>query len=748
MNFDRSQFIGKFAQEAAELVQKLNDGLVRLEKDPQNHEILKDILRVTHTLKGSSKIMRFQNVSQLAHKMEDLLISLQDGHLKFNDDLLELLFQGVDLISQGIDAILHHAEDRIEIQNMNEVFDAALHGEKIAFRITQLNRPHVEDEAPFHQETYARKILSEGEALPHQEMYAEKPGLKPKIQETIRVDVQHLDNAVRLVGEMAVSHKRSERTLTALRDLQRLARKHVNHLHQWFQGHAISDDRKQEMLQQSLLVLKGIEQAFRENRDELAMMNILINELYEDVLTMRMLPLSVLFDTFPRAIRDMARYFQKSVDLRISGEDTMLDKKIIECLNAPFIHILRNCIDHGIETPDERIALGKSQTGLISIAASQRSGRIKIEITDDGRGIQVEKLKQRAIQRGMLSEEKVQTLKPEELIDLVFLPRLSTSDMITDISGRGMGMDIVKVSLEQLKGGIDLISQAGKGTSCILTLPATLTTIRSLIISSGQKLFAIPMNAIQETLQVAAHEIIQVVGHEAIRLRNQIIYIVALGNVLGLKHGAMKEGKQSFIVIVHANGKRVGLIVDEILDEQDVVVKQLPPHLQHAKTIAGATISSDNTIILILHVPEIVELVKHATVDAQKSQTTVQTPLPSNILIVDDSANTGDIEKQILQAYGYQVDVVHDGIQALEQLERRSYDLIVTDIEMPRMDGFTFVEQIRELPHYADIPVVIVTSLERESDKMRGMRVGAKAYITKGDFEQKSFIDTIKSLVP
>lgn len=308
-------------------------------------------------------------------------------------------------------------------------------------------------------------------------------------------------------------------------------------------------------------------------------------------------------------------------------------------------------------------------------------------------------------------------------------------------------MDIVKASLEQLKGGIDLKSHAGKGTSCILTLPPTLTTIRSLIIASAQKLFALPMTAIQETLQVAAHEIIQVVGHKAIRLRNQIIYIVTLGEVLGLKPGSIKKREQAFIVIVHANGNRVGLIVDEILDEQDVMVKQLPPHIQHAKTIAGVTISSDNTIILILHVPEIIDLMKQATLDAQKPQTTVQAPLPPKILVVDDSVNTGEIEKQILQAYGYQVDVVHDGVEAVEQVERQSYDLIVTDVEMPRMDGFTFLEQIRKLPRYAAIPVVIVTSLERESDKVRGLQVGAKAYITKGDFEQKSFIDTIKSLI-
>lgn len=750
MNFDRSQFIGKFAQEASELVQKLNDGLIRLEKDPQNYEVLKEILRVTHTLKGSSKIMRFQNVSQLAHKMEDLLISLQDGHINFNEDLLDLFFQGVDLISQGIDAILQYAEDRIDIQNMSAIFDAASQGEKIALRAVQLDQSRSEDNMFSQQETPERALLPEDETPLYQDIHVEKPALQPKIQKTIRVDVKYLDNAVRLVGEMAVSHKRSERTLTALKDLQRLARKHAHHLYQWFQDQAIVDDHGVEgdILLQSRLLLKGIEQAFKESRDELAMMDMAMNQLYGDVLFMRMLPLAVIFDTFPRAIRDMARYFKKTVELRISGENAMVDKKIIERLSAPCIHILRNCVDHGIEPPEERIALGKSPTGFITIAASQHSGHIQIEITDDGRGIQVEKLRQRAIQRRLLSEEYAQTLGREALLELVFLPRLSTSDMVTDISGRGMGMDIVKASLEQIKGGVALSSREGTGTTCLLTLPATLTTIRSLIISSGQTLLAIPINAIQETLQVTPHDIIEVLGHDAIRVHNHIIYVVRLADMLGLKpSSSVKECEHRFILIAHANGKRVGLVVDDILDEQDVVVKQLPPHIQHAKMIAGATISSDNTIILILHIPEIIERIKYVAMETPKVQADVHASLPRKILVIEDSVNTGEIEKQILQAYGYQVDIVHDGVEALEQVERLSYDLIVTDIEMPRMDGFTFVEHVRKLPHYKNIPVVIVTSLERESDKQRGLRVGANAYITKGDFERKSFIDTIRSLI-
>ena len=290
----------------------------------------------------------------------------------------------------------------------------------------------------------------------------------------------------------------------------------------------------------------------------------------------------------------------------------------------------------------------------------------------------------------------------------------------------------------------------------MLTLPTTLTTIRCLIIACQDKLFAIPINAIEETLQVASHEFIEVLGHAAIRLRNQIIYVVNLAELLTLQNTLHAGQERSFVLITRSNGKRVGLIVDEILDEQDVVVKQLPPHIQKARTIAGATISSENTIILILHIPEIVERIKHltsypehirkggATQDARGTDLISTAP---RILVVDDSVNTGEIEKRILQAYGYEVDVVYDGVEALEQIANVTYNLVVTDIEMPRMDGFTLTEQLRKLPHYADVPIVIVSSLERESDKKRGLQVGANAYITKGNFEQRSLIETVKSLV-
>jgi len=701
--------------------------------------------------------MRFNNVSSLSHKMEELLIGVQEGRLELTEDIIESLFKSTDFLSCCIESILQGEGDTVEMSAICDVLDLAAKGEDISPMLSQLQIeerafPSVKTSAFLSSPVHRKKKTPLAEKEDTEDFLTslpEKAESKPTVKETIRIGVDKLDNAVRLVGELAVSHRKSDHTLAVLKDLHRTARKHAKQLQQTFQknGDRIQEEMKAELLRESFQMLKGIEGIFKENRDEMAMMEIVINELYDDVLNMRMLPLSTVFDTFPRAVRDMAKHFKKEIELRITGAETTLDKKIIEKLNGPLIHILRNCVDHGIETPEERIAQGKSATGVVAIRASQKSGHIEITITDDGRGVQIEKLKQRLIKREIITGEDVQSLGEGELINMVFLPGVSTSEIITDISGRGVGMEIVKTDIEQLKGSVSFSSQQGQGTCCVLTLPMTLTTLRSLIILSQNTLFAIPINSIEETLQISSHEFIQVVDHNAIRLRNQIIYVVDLADVFELSKENVRHREQVFILIARAGGKRIGLIVDEILDEQDVVVKQLPTHMQNVKTIAGATISSDNTIILILHIPEIVELVKHTTGRLQENKHVLQEVILPRILVVEDSLNTGEIEKMILETYGYKVDLAKDGMDALEYVEKTTYDLIVTDIEMPRMDGFTLTERLRSMPKYAEIPIILVTSLERESDKKRGIQVGADAYIMKGDFEQKNLIETVKNLM-
>lgn len=758
MRFDPTPFIGKFTQEAQELLQKLNEHLICLEKAPDNQDTIRELMRTAHTLKGSSKILRFHAMSQLAHNMEDLLSSLYEGRIAISGQILDLLFAGTDLLGRCLEVIGREHAESVDITPLAECLERAGRGEQFS----SVPLPESPERIPLQSSS----ILHDSEdsigsptdvlqAIPPggQESLPPEPGdtshTEARSHEAVRIDVQRVDNTIRLVSEMTVSHRKSERELHILKDILHIARKHAGHIQHTLPrgGTNVSETQRADLLHEGQHIVMLLDRLVNEHRDETAMMDLVLNELYDEVLKMRMLPLSTVFQTFPRAVRDMARHFHKQIDLRIQGGETTLDKKIIEKLGNPLIHILRNCIDHGIETPQERQKQGKPPIGRITIQARQHSGHVELRITDDGRGIQTEKLRQRLITRGLRSEEQVRKMDDAEVMDTVFWPGTSTSDIITDISGRGFGMDIVKTEIERLKGSVMLTSQAGEGTQCLFSLPVTSTTLRCLIVTAGGDQFAIPIESIEETLYISHHECIQVVEHDAIRLRNQMIYVVPLANLLQLPRTSKQRSDKVFILIAHSAGKRVGLIVDDILDEQDVVVKQLPTHIRSLKTVAGATISGENAVVLILHIPEIISLVGHTTERRDAAGFAASSTTQARILLVEDSVSTSEIEKLILESQGYRVDVASDGLTALRELEKVAYDAIITDIEMPGLDGFSLTEHIRQLPDYRQVPIIIVTSLERDSDKQRGIQVGADAYITKGDFEQSRLVETIKSLL-
>lgn len=742
MNFDRTLFLDKFSQEARDLIQRLNEQLIALEKTPDRSELIRDLMRTAHTLKGSAKIMRITTVSQIAHNMEEILIGIQEGRLQASANIIELLFKSTDILTQCVDALRSAQHGAPDLTALHAVLDAAGRGEEIGDLLVALRAPFppatpTEQIQPIQKDVEGNGLSSDISAEPS------------RAEETIRISVSRLDHVVRLVGELAGNQRKSTQRLAILKDLQRLARQHASQLQDLFlksEGRTLSANQKGGLLRETEHIAKALDTLFKAQRDDLAVSDIVLNELYEHVLSLRMLPLSTVFEMFPRAVRDMAKHGNKEIEFRMAGGETVLDKKIIEKLSSPLIHLLKNCIDHGIETPQERIAQGKPAKGLIMLSAHPKSGHIEITITDDGRGIQLDKLRQRLIQRAVLSEEQARTLSETELMNMIFLPGVSTSEMITDISGRGVGMEIVKSDLERLKGTIAVSSAPQRGTRFGLTLPVTLINLHSLIVSAQQQAFAIPIDAIAETFHIPAHDNPQRVERQTLPLRDQMLRVVGLADLLGLPGQPSARWEHNSILVLRTGGEHIGLVVDAILDEQHVVVKPLPAHLRQSKTLAGATISGDNSIILILHIPEIIKRIE-AVGQPAHDPSLAQMPVPRRILLVEDSGNTREIEQRMLEAQGYVVDLAHDGVEALEYTQHTRYALIVTDVEMPRMDGFTLTEQLRALPDYAHTPIVIVTSLERASERQRGIQVGADAYLSKGDFEHMAFVETVNSLL-
>jgi chemotaxis protein histidine kinase CheA/CheY-like chemotaxis protein len=571
-------------------------------------------------------------------------------------------------------------------------------------------------------------------------------------EEHVRVSALKLDKAIRLTGEVIAAQKRAEMRQAELRSVWQMARAHNRQLRSFFDK---EDPEGSVMLESGQALRDRLDSLVKQNREDVAGLGQVVMELQEDALGLRMLPVSTVFDTFPRAVRDLARERGKEVALIIQGGETELDKQMLERINDPLMHMLRNSVDHGIEEPEERVAAGKPRRGTIWLRAYPLAGTIVIEVEDDGRGLPLDAIRTRALERGVVSEEVLRAMSNREVQSLIFLSGFSTSEVVSDISGRGVGLDVVRRNIiEELKGDISVETRAGKGTRFMLTLPLTLTTQRILFVRTEGQLYGLPVTYIAETTRVLRVEVIQVVDREAIRLRDQIVPIARLGEVLALpEDGRGPRSMWLYVVIAQVADERVGFVVDEVVNEEDVLIKALPGHMKRIGILAGATISPDGTIIPLLHAPGLIRAVRGGGPGRAVSEA-VQEAEAARILVVDDSLNTREIEKSILEACGYQVDLAKDGMDALRVIDQVPgkpdepyYDLLIVDIEMPRLDGLSLTERLRQDARYGQVPIVIVSSRDKEEDRQRGLAVGADAYIVKGTFDQEDLTAAVASLL-
>lgn len=467
---------------------------------------------------------------------------------------------------------------------------------------------------------------------------------------------------------------------------------------------------------------------------------------------LRMLPVSTVFNTFPRAMRDLARQYKKDVELFIEGGDTELDKKVLEEINDPLVHIMRNAVDHGIEPAAERVAAGKPAKGTIKLSARQEGDHIVIEVSDDGAGIDPARVKAAAIRKGYLTESEAKSMSDREARYLIFEKGFSTAAIITEISGRGVGMDVVReFVVERLKGSLDVDSELGQGTRFRLTIPLTLAIIRALLLRVSGQTFALPTASVEETARVEPSEIIKVEGHEVIRRQRRTIPLVPLRDVLGLdaiENDA--EGGKIPVATLAFSGHRLGLIVDAFVGEQQIVIKTLGTHLKRVDNVAGVTILGAGEVVPILNVPDLMTSGRQLTGARMRrtGQVKEKQAGPSKILICEDSFTTRELERSIFEAAGYDVETATDGAMGLARLrEGLNPDAVVTDVQMPNMTGFELTKAIKSDETLAHIPVIIVTSLERDEEKAEGINAGADAYITKSVFNQDTLLETVERLI-
>jgi len=723
--FDRGAFMARFSEETAEHLANLERDLLRLEGGPTDKRLVEDMMREAHTMKGAASMMELGEIATLSHDFEDSLLAMTAGERTPDGGSFERLFGMLDSLSTMLAESVGAAEAGAE-----RICDAS--GESSSDESSEDSR-EVSDRATPPVVCAHNAVPAEPSGAGAQRRRASWRAESPNAPATsevgsssVRVGITKIDELVNLVGELVIGKTRLDERLARLEELASASR---------------SCDEQSSV--------EGVSQLIDELRRAADSLSFTISQTQGSVMEVRMLPLQTVFSRFPRAVRDLAREEGKSVRLEMSGEETELDKTLLERIRDPLMHIFRNAVGHGIESPLEREELGKSPTGMIALRAFCRGSQVIIEIQDDGRGIDSEAVRSAAVRKGLLTDSDASRMTESQVFDLVFEPGFSTNDGVTELSGRGVGLDVVKADISRLKGQIEISSEPGAGTTFTLRLPLTLAITSALYVKVGSDTYALPLDNIEETIRVERESVKRIQGRDAISVRDEIIPLATLRDALGIGSGAAtKSPTSSPVVIVKSGGSKLALGVDALSGRLDVVAKSLGTHLTHVRHVAGATLSGDGTVIPILDIPSIVrdaaeirrEQVAEAVGDAWSGSR-------GKVLVVEDSVITRDLERSILQAANYEVEVAADGAEALNRLSEGDFDLVMTDISMPRMGGIELVGRMKADERLSAIPVIIISSQDREEDRRRGLEVGASAYLGKNSFDQMQLLDTVQRLV-
>ena len=767
---EMQEIMEDFLVEAFEMIEQLDQDLVELENNPEDLELLNKIFRVAHTIKGSGSFLNLDILTRLTHHMEDILNKARKDELKITPDIMDVILESVDMMKALLENIRDHGTDvtdDIDIEPVVVKLDAVSNGkplnqdndtqtptqnqdnqdieieidksssddndelteedyanmspEEIEAEIERLIKKRQEEDrarreakkraqaqqaqsedssdslAPTSQPSTKKTPTSSSQKSDKKSVPAKKVSA---VEQTIRVDVLRLDNLMNLIGELVLSKNRLIKI--------------YNDVEERYEGEHFLDELNQ--------VVSSI--------------SIVTTDLQIAVMKTRMLQIGKVFNKFPRVVRDLSRELGKKVNLIITGEETELDKSIIEEIGDPLVHMIRNSVDHGIEAPEERVAKGKPEVGTVELKAYNEGNQIVIEITDDGNGMDAEFLKQKALEKGLISEKEADIMSEKEAFMLIFKAGFSTAPKVTNVSGRGVGMDVVKTNVEKLNGIIDVDSVKGKGSVFKIKIPLTLAIIQALLVSAQEELFAVPLANVIETVRITLEDISTVEGKSVLKLRDEVLPLVNMSDIFKIEK-ILGISQYLYVVVLGVGASKVGLIVDGLIGQEEIVIKSLGEYLKGIKGIAGATIRGDGKVTLIVDVAALMKLAKethsHTIItDIVKTKKKKEKPEDYVILIIDDSNTDRKIMRKSIEPLGFQIKEATNGEEALNILKNDSnIDAALVDIEMPRMDGYTLAQEIRKYNRFKNLPLIAVTSRTTKSDRVRGVEVGMNEYITK-----------------
>ncbi|MFP6143383.1 chemotaxis histidine kinase/response regulator CheAY2 [Helicobacter pylori] len=780
---DLQEIMEDFLIEAFEMNEQLDQDLVELEHNPEDLDLLNRIFRVAHTIKGSSSFLNLNILTHLTHNMEDVLNRARKGEIKITPDIMDVVLRSIDLMKTLLVTIRdtgsdtnNGKENEIEeaVKQLQAITSQNLEGAKETSGAKEAPQKENKEEAkgeikenkakaPTTENTSSDNPLADEPDLDYANMSAEeveaeierllnkrqeadkerraqkkqeakqevtptketpkteipkapKTETKAKakadteenkapsigVEQTVRVDVRRLDHLMNLIGELVLGKNRLIRIYSDVEER--------------YDGEKFLEELNQ--------VVSSI--------------SAVTTDLQLAVMKTRMQPVGKVFNKFPRMVRDLSRELGKSIELIIEGEETELDKSIVEEIGDPLIHIIRNSCDHGIEPLEERRRLNKPETGKVQLSAYNEGNHIVIKISDDGKGLDPVMLKEKAIEKGVISERDAEGMSDREAFNLIFKPGFSTAKVVSNVSGRGVGMDVVKTNIEKLNGIIEIDSEVGVGTTQKLKIPLTLAIIQALLVGVQEEYYAIPLSSVLETVRISQDEIYTVDGKSVLRLRDEVLSLVRLSDIFKVD-AILESNSDVYVVIIGLADQKIGVIVDYLIGQEEVVIKSLGYYLKNTRGIAGATVRGDGKITLIVDVGAMMDMAKSIKVNIttlmNESENTKSKNSPSDyiVLAIDDSSTDRAIIRKCLKPLGITLLEATNGLEGLEMLKNgdKIPDAILVDIEMPKMDGYTFASEVRKYNKFKNLPLIAVTSRVTKTDRMRGVESGMTEYITK-----------------
>ncbi|RFP07965.1 MULTISPECIES: hybrid sensor histidine kinase/response regulator [unclassified Duganella] len=750
-NGDLSQFsmLDLFRMEAESQTQILTDGLLAMERLKDDAGAIESMMRAAHSIKGAAAIVGLEVVVQLAHGMEDAFIAAQRGKLALSPNRVDVLLAGVDLILQlsrlqdsGVDAWLTANATLIK-QTLDAIATIAFLPEPVNLRAEAGLPPLGAASAPAVASAAAPAAIVE-----------ETPAIAPRTPAPLKA-AQNFDRLLSLASESRIN---AHQMPPFIQDMQRFKRNQsslfalVEQLHE-----AIANSSDAALKEKSLLalqkthplkqfVLEHIADIEAYERRLLAVSQSMVDE----VLTLRMRPFRDGVQAFPRMVRDLARSLGKDVQLHIVGEDTLVDRDILAKIESPLNHMLRNAVDHGMDAPDGRIAAGKPAVGTIVLEAKHRAGMLSIEISDDGRGVDLEKIRTRVVERKMASPQMAASLSPAELLEFLFLPAFSLKENTTEISGRGVGLDIVHETIRSQNGTVRIESELGHGFRTYITLPLTQSIVRALVVDIKGEAYAVPIVQVERVVKVPQSAIRTLESKQFFDLGGEHLGLVSASQVLELGDTDASSDELA-VVVIGSGARRYALVVEAIRGEQSLAVQALDPIFGKMRDISSAALLDDGEPVLILDVPDLLlsidKLLHEGGLHQLAKSDQAERRKTKRILVVDDSLTVREMERKLLLGRGYLVDIAIDGIDGWNVVRSGDYDLVITDVDMPRMDGIELVTLIKKDIHLHKLPVMIVSYKDRPEDRARGLSAGADYYLTKGSFHDETLLDAVNDLI-